>query len=101
VGTVPAIIALGGVVLSKLCSVGVVSDRTEVTIVPSVLAGSVWRAYSCQSRHAWLDSTSPCFSQGSGWWRGHESSVCRMAKFDEGVMADPTQKVLIWLEGGE
>jgi hypothetical protein len=46
-GTVPAVTALGGVVFSKLCGAGAASDRTEVTIVPSVLAGSVWRVYTC------------------------------------------------------
>ena len=45
-GTVPAITALGGVVLSELRGAGVASDWTELIAVPSVLAGSVRRAYS-------------------------------------------------------
>ena len=64
-GTVPVIIALGGVVLSELHGTGMVSDRTEVTVVPSVLVGSVRRAYSCQSGQVWLGVTSPRSSRGS------------------------------------
>ena len=56
-GSVLAIIALGDV-LSELRDAGVVSDRTEVTIVPLVLVGLVWCAYSCQSGHVWLGLTS-------------------------------------------
>ena len=67
VGSVSAVIALGSVVLSALRGVGVAYDRTEVTAVPSVLAGSVRRAYSCQSGQVWLGVTSPHSSQGSGW----------------------------------
>jgi hypothetical protein len=39
-GTVPVITALGDVVLSKLHGAGMVSDQTEVTVVPSVLVES-------------------------------------------------------------
>jgi hypothetical protein len=46
-GTILTITTLGGVVLSELCGAGVVSDRTEVTVIPSVLAGLVRHAYSC------------------------------------------------------
>ena len=58
--------ALGNVVLSELRGAGVASDRIEVTVVPSVLVGSVRRAYSCQSMHVWLGLTSSRSSQGSG-----------------------------------
>jgi hypothetical protein len=67
VGVVPTVTALGGVVLSKLRGAEAASDRTEVTVVPSVLAGSVRRAYPYQGRHAWLGSTSSHSSRGSGW----------------------------------
>jgi hypothetical protein len=53
-GVVLIVTAMGGVVLSELRDAEVVSDWTEVTAVPSVLAGSVRRAYPCQGRHAWL-----------------------------------------------
>jgi hypothetical protein len=69
-----------GVVLSMLRGTGIASDQTEVTAIPSVLAGSVQRVYSCQSRCAWLGSTSPYSSKGSRQWRGHEPLVCRAAK---------------------
>jgi hypothetical protein len=39
VGAVPAVTALGGVVLFELCGTGVVSDWTEVTAVPWSLGG--------------------------------------------------------------
>jgi hypothetical protein len=55
-----------GVVLFVLHGAGMAFDRTKVTVVPSVLAGSMRHAHSCQSRHARLSLTSPCFSQGSG-----------------------------------
>jgi hypothetical protein len=45
--------SLGGVVLSTLRGAGMASNGAEVTVVPSVLAGSVQRACSCQSRRAW------------------------------------------------
>jgi len=54
---------LGGVVLSMQYGIGMASDRTEVTIVPSVLVGLVRCDCSCQSRHAWLGST-PVPSRG-------------------------------------
>jgi hypothetical protein len=62
-----------------------------VTAVASVLVGSVRCVYSCQSRRAWLGSTSPCSSQGSGRWRGHEFLVHRAAKFvaDSGLGIRP------------
>jgi len=53
------ITALGGVVLSELHGIGMASNQTEVTAVPSVLAGLEWHAYSYQSGHIWLGSTSP------------------------------------------
>jgi hypothetical protein len=59
-----------------------------VTIVPSILVGSVRHAHSYQSRHAWLGPTSPHSSLGSGWWRGHEFLERRATKSDEGVMAN-------------
>ena len=86
---VPVVAALGGVVLSELHGAGVASDRTKVTIVPSVFAGSVWRVYSCQSEHTWSGSTSPHSSQGSERWGGHESLTCHVAKSNEGVVANP------------
>ena len=79
---------LCGVVLSMLHDARMASNRTEVTIVPSVLAGSVWHAHSYQSRHARLGLTSPCSSQGSKRWRGREFLVRCAAKSDEGVVAD-------------
>jgi hypothetical protein len=72
-----------GVVLSPLRGAGMTSDQTEMTVVPSVLAGLVRRAHSYQSRHTWLGPTSPRSSQGSGWWRGREFLVRRAAKYDE------------------
>ena len=78
-----------GVVLSVLRGVGMVSDRTEVTVVPSIVAGSVQRAKSCQSRHVGLGLTSPRSSQGSRWWRGNESLARRAAKAEGGVAVDP------------
>jgi hypothetical protein len=42
---VSAVTALDGVILSELRGTGVVSDRTEVTTVPSVLAGLVRHVY--------------------------------------------------------
>ena len=60
-----------------------------MTAVPSVLAGSVRRAYSCQSGHVWLCLTSPRFSLGSGRRRGRESLACHAAKAEGGVAADP------------
>jgi hypothetical protein len=38
---------LGGVVLSELCGAEVASNRTEVTVVLSVLMGLVRCAYPC------------------------------------------------------
>ena len=64
---VQIVATLGGAVLSELHGTGVVSDQTELTAVPSILAESKWHAYSCQSGHIWLGSTSPCSSQRS--WR--------------------------------
>jgi hypothetical protein len=55
---------LDGIVLSGLRGAGVVSDRTEVIIVPSVLVETVRRARSCQSRHIWPRSTSPIPPRG-------------------------------------
>ena len=101
-GTVPVIIALGGVVLSELHGTGMVSDRTEVTVVPSVLVGSVRRAYSCQSGHIRLGLTSPRPSLGSGRCRGRESLARHVAKAEEGVAADPdlgVRHVLLGLAG--
>ena len=49
---VPVVTALGGVVLSELHGAGMASDRTEVTVVPLVLAGSEWHAYPCQNGRA-------------------------------------------------
>ena len=80
---------LGGVVLFLLRGAGMASDRTEVTVIPSVLARSKWHAYPCQNRHAWLCSTSPRSSQGSGQWRGRASLVRCAAESDEGVVAGP------------
>jgi hypothetical protein len=60
-----------------------------VTIVPSVLSGSVQHAYSYQSGQVWLGVTSPHSSQGSGWRRGRECLARRAAKTEGGVMADP------------
>jgi hypothetical protein len=77
---VPAVTILGGVVLSELRGAGVASDRTEVTAIPSILAGSVQRAYSCQSGHVWLGLTSSRSSQGSERWRCHVSLVRCVAK---------------------
>jgi hypothetical protein len=89
VGTVPAVTALGGVVLSELCGAEVASDRTDVTTVPSVHAGSVRRAYSCQSGHIWLGLTSPRSSQGrDGGERVHLSSTVRVRQ-EKGVVAVP------------
>jgi hypothetical protein len=62
---IPIITALGGIVLSMRRGKGMASDQTEVTAVSSVLMGLVRRAYSCQSRHAWLGLTSPRSFQGS------------------------------------
>jgi hypothetical protein len=59
------ITALDDIVLSMRRGIGTASDRTEVTVVPSVLAGSVWRACSCQGRHVWLGSTSLRSFKGS------------------------------------
>jgi hypothetical protein len=42
---ISAVTALDGVILSELRGTGVASDRTEVTAVPSVLAGSVRHTY--------------------------------------------------------
>jgi hypothetical protein len=71
----------------------VVSDRTEVIAVPSVLAGSVPCACSCQSRQAWLHLSSP----HSLW--GHDrvevvrlSSAIRLRQ-EEGVVVDPSLSV--------
>ena len=72
-----------------LLGAGMVSNWTEVTAVPSVLGGSVRRVYSHQSRHAWSGSTPPNFSQGSEQWGGCEPLARRVAKSDEGVVADP------------
>jgi hypothetical protein len=60
---------LGGVVLSLLRDVGMTSDRTKKTVVPSVLAGSVRRE---QARLARLNLSRS--SQGSRRWSGRESS---------------------------
>ena len=81
--------ALGSVVLSELHGIGVASDRTEVTIVPSILVGSVQCAYSYESRHIWLGLTSPSSHQGSGQQRGRESLMHHAAKAEGGVIADP------------
>jgi hypothetical protein len=84
---ISVVIALGGVVLSEHCDTGVVSDQTEVTDVPSVLAESERRAYSCQSRHVWLDVTSPFPSRGRDG--GEVMSLLRCAaKVEGGVAAD-------------
>ena len=96
---VPAVTALDGVVLSELRGAGVASDRTDVTVVPLVLAGSVRRGCSCQSRHAWLCSTSPRSSYGSGQWRGCVSVMRRGAKAEGRVMADPSLGVRFILLG--
>jgi hypothetical protein len=39
---------------------GMVSDRTEVIVVPSILVRSVRRARSCQGKHTGPRSISPC-----------------------------------------
>jgi hypothetical protein len=91
-----------GVVLSVLRGVGMASDWTEVTAVPSVLAGLVWHAYPCHSRHARLGLTSPYSSQGSGRRRGRESLARHVAKAEGGVVADPglgIRPVLLGLAG--
>jgi hypothetical protein len=49
---------LCGVVLSMQRGAGLSSDQAEVTAVLSVLAGSIWRAYSCQDMCVWLGVTS-------------------------------------------
>jgi hypothetical protein len=72
----------GDVVLSMLHGTWMTSDRTEVTTVPLVLAGSVRCVYSCESRSARLGSTSPHSSWGWGWWRGHEFLVRHAAKVE-------------------
>ena len=69
-----------GVVLSMLCGTGMASDRSKVTIVPSVLVWPVRHVYSCQSRRVWLGMTSPCSCQGLGQWRGPESLGHYVAK---------------------
>jgi hypothetical protein len=69
VGTVSAVTTLGGVVLSVLRGTEVAYEQVEATTVPSVFAGSVWRAYSCQSGHVWLGMTPP---HSSGGWDGRE-----------------------------
>ena len=73
-----------------------------MTAVPSVLAGSVRRVYSSQSRHSWSGSTPPRSSQGSEQWGGRESLARRVAKSDEGAAADPSlgvRPVLLGLAG--
>jgi hypothetical protein len=52
------------IVLFVRYGAGLASDRTEVTAVTSVLVRSVRRAYSYQSKHTELCSTSPCPAQG-------------------------------------
>jgi hypothetical protein len=54
-----------GVVLSVQYGAGMASDRTEMIVVPSVLAELELRAYLCQSGRVWLGLTSPRSSQGS------------------------------------
>ena len=49
----PVVTALRRVVLSDLCGTGLASDRTEMTAVLSVLAGSVRHVCPCQSRCTW------------------------------------------------
>jgi hypothetical protein len=77
-----------GVVLSAQRGAGIASDRTEVTIAPSVLAGLKRRACSWQSRHAWLGSISPHSLQGSGRWRDCASLARHAAKTEGGVAVD-------------
>ena len=99
---VPIVTALGGVVLSELRGAGMASDRTEVTVIPSVLARSKWHAYPCQNGRSWLRSTSPRSSQGSGRRRGRESLARRTAKGEGGVAANPSlgvKHVLLGLAG--
>ena len=83
----PVVTALGSIVLSELRGTEVASDRTMVTTVPSILAGSVRRACSCKSGRVCLGLTSPRSSQGSGLWRGRASLVRCAAKSDEGLVA--------------
>jgi hypothetical protein len=56
---------LRGVVLFVRRGTGLVSDRDEVTTVPSVLVRLVWCACSCQSMHAWLGKTFAYTPRGS------------------------------------
>jgi uncharacterized membrane protein YraQ (UPF0718 family) len=84
---------LCSVVLSVLRGAGMASDRTEVTVVLSVLARSVRRAHSCQSRCAWLGSTSLRSSQGSGRRKGREPLCGVRLRQKGGVVADPVLSV--------
>ena len=66
---------------------GIVSDRTEVTVVSSVLVRSMLRACCCQSKHAEPRLISPLPS--TGVVMGERSRVFHVAKAGEGVVADP------------
>ena len=96
---VPVVTALRGIVLFVRRGTGMTSDRTEVTVVPSVLAGSVRRACSCQSRHAWLGSTSPCLSRGRDRGEVVRLSSDVWLRHEGVVMADPGLSVRSGLLG--
>ena len=51
--------------------VGMASDRTEVTAVPSVLMRSVRRTCPYQTGHVWRDLV-PYRHSWRSWWRGRE-----------------------------
>jgi hypothetical protein len=80
---------LGGVVLSALRVAGMASDRTVVTDVPSVLAGSVWHACSLSESSALggLDLSRPF--PGVGTSRGRELLHSVRPRQEGGVMAEP------------
>ena len=66
-----------------------VSDWTEVTVVPSVLAGSVQRARLCQSKSALAGrDLSPSLPMVV-MWRGCVLCERRAAKAGDWVAADP------------
>ena len=65
---------------------GVVPDWTEVTVVTSVLEGSVWCACLRQSRHVMKQgSTSPCPPRGHDGGKVTHLSIMRLL-LGEGVM---------------
>jgi hypothetical protein len=77
---------LCGVVLFMRCGTGMASNRTEVIVVPSVLVRSVRRACSCQSRH--IEPRSISLHPTPGIVTGQRSHVFRVAKIEEGVVAN-------------